>query len=106
MLGTLRGLPVTNRRKVGMTSSQYAPYAQGYTHATMGGTAGSEPVRGSESLKAALSSDRGLQLALVKAESLVSKGHHGCKIFTNDKRWADGLNAIVWLDFDVMVLQP
>ncbi len=37
MLGTLEELPVTNRRKVGMTSSQHGPYVQGYTRATMAG---------------------------------------------------------------------
>jgi hypothetical protein len=55
-----------------MTSSPYAPYVQGYTHATMRGTEGSEPARGSQSPKAALSSDCRLQLACMKAESLVS----------------------------------
>ena len=55
-----------------MTSSPYAPYAQGYTHATMGGTEGSQPARGSQSQKAALSSDWRLQLASMKSESLVS----------------------------------
>ncbi len=39
-LGTLERLPVTNRRKVGMTSSQHAPYVLGYTRTTMGGTEG------------------------------------------------------------------
>src|SRR5690606_36103882 len=38
MVGTLRRLPVTNRRKVGMTSSHHGPYGQGYTRATMGDT--------------------------------------------------------------------
>jgi hypothetical protein len=37
----------------------------------MAGTEGREPVRGSQSLKAGLSSDRGLQLDPVKVESLV-----------------------------------
>ena len=37
-LGTLRRLPVTNRRKVGMTSSQHGLYVWGYTRATMAGT--------------------------------------------------------------------
>ena len=60
-----------NRRKVGMTSSHHGPYVQGYTRTTMAGTAGSETVRWSKSLKAGPSSDRGLQLAHVKAESLV-----------------------------------
>jgi hypothetical protein len=54
-----------------MTSSPHGPYALGCTHATMRGTEGCEPARGSESQKAALSSDRGLQLDLVKSESLV-----------------------------------
>src|SRR2546425_521569 len=45
-----------------MTSSPHGPYVQGYTRATMGGTKGCEPARGSQSQKAALSSDRRLQL--------------------------------------------
>ena len=39
------GLPVTNRRKVGMTSSHHGPYVLGYTRATMAGTEGSEAAR-------------------------------------------------------------
>jgi hypothetical protein len=54
-----------------MTSSHHAPYVQGCTHATMRSTKGCDPVRGSESQKAALSSDRGLQPDPVKSESLV-----------------------------------
>jgi hypothetical protein len=54
-----------------MTSSHHAPYVQGCTHATMRGTKGCNPARGSESQKATLSSDRGLQLDPVKSESLV-----------------------------------
>jgi hypothetical protein len=54
-----------------MTSSHHAPYVQGCTHATMAGTEGCDPVRGSESHKAGLSSDRSLQLDSVKSESLV-----------------------------------
>ena len=54
-----------------MTSSQHGPYAWGFTHATMAGTEGSEPARGRQSQKAGLSSDRRLQLACVKLESLV-----------------------------------
>ena len=34
-LSFLKILPVTSRRKVRMTSSQYAPYVLGYTRATM-----------------------------------------------------------------------
>ena len=54
-----------------MTSSPHGPYAQGYTRATMAGTEGSEPARGSESQKAGLSSDWSLQLDSMKPESLV-----------------------------------
>ena len=54
-----------------MTSSPHGPYVQGYTRATMGGTKGCEPVRGSQSQKAVLSSDRSLQLDCMKSESLV-----------------------------------
>ena len=54
-----------------MTSSHHAPYVQGCTHATMRGTEGCDPARGSESQKATLSSDRGLQPDPVKSESLV-----------------------------------
>ncbi len=61
-----------------MTSSHHAPYALGDTHATMAGTMGSDPARGSESPKAGPSSDRRLQLACVKPESLVTAGQpHG-----------------------------
>ncbi len=60
-----------NRRKVGMTSSPHGPYGLGYTRATMVGTEGREPARGSQSQKADLSPDRSLQLDCVKSESLV-----------------------------------
>ena len=56
---------------MGTTSNPHGPYVQGYTRATMAGTTGSNTVRWSKTLKAGLSSDRGLQLAHVKAESLV-----------------------------------
>ena len=60
-----------NRRKVGTTSSHHGPYGLGYTRATMVGTEGREPARGSQSQKADLSPDRSLQLDCVKSESLV-----------------------------------
>ena len=60
-----------NRRKVGTTSSHHGPYVQGYTRATMGGTEGREPAMVSQSQKASLSSDWGLQLDPMKLESLV-----------------------------------
>ncbi len=54
-----------------MTSSPHGLYAQGYTRATMDGTKGCQPARGSQSQKAVLSSDCRLQLACMKLESLV-----------------------------------
>jgi hypothetical protein len=62
---------VTNRRKVGMTSSHHGPYGQGYTRATMVGTEGCQAARRSQSHKADRSPDRSLQLDSVKSESLV-----------------------------------
>ena len=59
-----------------MTSSPHGPYAQGYTRATMAGTAGSETVRSSKSLKTGLSSDWSLQLDSMKEESLVIADQH------------------------------
>ena len=59
-----------------MTSSPYAPYVQGYTHATMVGTEGCQPARGSQSQKAGLSSDWSLQFDSMKAESLVIADQH------------------------------
>src|SRR5262245_22571587 len=75
-LGTLGRLPALSRRKVGTTSSHHDPYVQGHTRATMGGTKGREPARGSQSQKAALSSDWSLQLDSMKLESLVIADQH------------------------------
>ena len=54
-----------------MTSSQYGPYVQGYTRATMVGTESSELARVSESLKGTRSPDWSLKLDSMKLESLV-----------------------------------
>ncbi len=54
-----------------MTSSHHAPYGLGYTRATMVGTKGCKPARGSQSQKTGRSPDRSLQLDSVKSESLV-----------------------------------
>ena len=54
-----------------MTSSHHGPYVQGYKRATMVGTKGCEPARGSQSQKTGLSSDCSLQLDCMKSESLV-----------------------------------
>ncbi len=56
-----------------MTSSHHGPYGQGHTRATMGGTKGSQPARGSQSQKAARSPDWSLQPDSMKSESLVSR---------------------------------
>ena len=64
-------LPAQAVRKVGMTSSQHGPYVQGYTRATMAYTKCCDLVTGSQSQKVCLSSDRGLQLDLLKLDSLV-----------------------------------
>ena len=55
-----------------MTSSQHGPYVLGYTHATMGATKGSKAERWSKPQKGVLSTDWGLQLDPMKAESLVT----------------------------------
>ena len=62
---------MTNRRKVGTTSSHHGPYGMGYTRATMVDTEGSELAIVSESLKADRSPDWSLQLDSMKSESLV-----------------------------------
>ena len=54
-----------------MTSNHHALYVLGYTRATMVGTKSGELVRVSESHKAGLSSDCGLQPAHMKSELLV-----------------------------------
>ena len=59
-----------------MTSSHHGPYVQGDTRATMAGTMGCHPARGSESRKAGPSSDRRLQPACAKPELLVIADQH------------------------------
>ena len=59
-----------------MTSSHHAPYVLGYTRTTMGLTEGNEIARWSKPQKPDLSSDRRLQPACVKSESLVIAGQH------------------------------
>ena len=61
-----------------MTSNHHAPYVLGFTHATMVGTECCKAVRWSESLKAGLSSDWGLQLDPMKSESLVIADQQRC----------------------------
>ena len=59
-----------------MTSSPHGLYVQGYSRATMVGTKGREPARGSKSHKADLSSDWSLQFDSMKVESLVIADQH------------------------------
>ncbi len=62
---------MTNRRKVGTTSSHHGPYDLGYTRATMAGTKGGKAVTWSQSHKTGRSPDWSLQLDSMKSESLV-----------------------------------
>ena len=59
-----------------MTSSPHGLYVQGYTRATMVGTKGRKPVRGSQSQKTGRSPDCSLQLDCMKSESLVIANQH------------------------------
>ena len=76
MPGTLGELPVTSRRKVGMTSSHHGPYGLGYTRATMAVTVGSDGANPELISKSRLSSDCSLQLESMKSESLVIAYQH------------------------------
>ena len=60
------------RRKVGMTSSQYGPYIQGCTRATMSYTERRKTARWSKSQRVCLSSDWGLQPDPMKSDLLVT----------------------------------
>ncbi len=62
---------MTNRRKVGMTSSHHGLYGLGYTRATMAGTEGYKSASWSQSHKTGRSPDCSLQLDCMKSESLV-----------------------------------
>ena len=69
---------MTNRRKVGTTSSHHAPYVQGYTRATLAHTEGCNAAKWSESQKVRLGSDWRLQLASMKMELLVIADQQCC----------------------------
>ena len=75
-LGTLKRLPVINRRKVGTTSNHHALYVLGYTRTTMAITKRSETAKWSETQKSSLSSDWRLKFAFMKPELLVMAGQH------------------------------
>ena len=76
MPGTLGGPPALSRRKERATVGQYAPNPPGYTRTAMARTEGFRPRKREVIPKPGRSSDRGLQLAHVKAESLVIAGHY------------------------------
>ncbi len=59
-----------------MTSSHHGLYAQGYTRPTVAVTKGCKPATASQSHKSGHGSDRRLQFACVKMESLVIADQH------------------------------
>ena len=59
-----------------MTSSHHAPYVLGYTRTTMVGNRGKRSREAEQTPKSRPSSDRRLQPACVKSESLVIAGQH------------------------------
>ena len=69
-------LPVTNRRKVGMTSNQHAPYGLGYTRNTMVVNKEKQYREVEQNFKNDLSSDCRLKLACTKLELLVIVDQH------------------------------
>ena len=73
---TLAGLPLTKRRKVGMTSNHHALYDLGYTRTTMALNKRSKTARWSKTQKQRPSSDCRLQLAYMKPELLVIADQH------------------------------
>ena len=70
------GLPLTKRRKVGMTSNHHAPYDLGYTRTTMADNRGKQDSDVEQIPKIGLSSDCRLQLACMKPELLVIADQH------------------------------
>ena len=73
---TLTGLPLTKRRKVGMTSNHHAPYVLGYTRTTMAVNRGKQDREVEQNPKNGPSSDCRLQLACMKLELLVIADQH------------------------------
>ena len=70
------GLPLTKRRKVGMTSNHHAPYDLGYTRTTMADNKVQRNREVERITKLGLSSDCRLQLACMKSELLVIADQH------------------------------
>ena len=76
MVGTLRRLPVINRRKVGTTSNHHALYDLGYTRTTMVVNRGKQNREAEQIPKNDPSSDCRLKLAYMKLELLVIVDQH------------------------------
>ena len=70
------GLPLTKRRKVGMTSNHHAPYDLGYTRTTMAINKEQQSREVERISKNCPSSDCRLQLACMKSELLVIVDQH------------------------------
>ena len=73
---TLAGLPLTKRRKVGMTSNHHAPYASGLTRTTMAVNKERQSREVEQISKSRPSSDCRLQPACMKPELLVIVDQH------------------------------
>ncbi len=73
---TLARLPLTKRRKVGMTSNHHALYDLGYTRTTMALNKEKQDREWSKTQKQRPSSDCRLQLACTKSELLVIADQH------------------------------
>ncbi len=73
---TLARLPLTKRRKVGMTSNHHALYDLGYTRTTMAFNKEKQDREVEQNSKQRLSSDCRLQLACMKSELLVIADQH------------------------------
>ena len=71
---TLAGLPLTKRRKVGMTSKSSCPYDLGLAHVQM--AVRGKQSRGGANPKSSLSSDCGCNPAHTKSELLVIADQH------------------------------
>ena len=69
-------LPLTKRRKVGMTSNHHAPYGLGYTRTTMALNNEKQSREAERNSKKCLSSDCRLKLACMKSELLVIADQH------------------------------
>ncbi len=77
LMSTLSGPPAISWRKAGATAGQYAANLLGHTRAAMIGTMGLLLRKETAIPKPDLSWDRGLQLAPVNLECLVTASQHG-----------------------------